>query len=239
MTGPSPTEEQVIAAITADASSQSLSLDFMFTSSYHFWCRLRGLLVATCVPREVLGLPRAGKPGDIDILAVPFGSRAPYFSRTAAIEVKIVRPTITNPSRNANSLGVTQVRGLLSSGFPLVGLIHACLPEPLPPDLHADIPVAAPVGQELRETGEFRKVDFFPTIASRRQKGRLESLNLPGCVGFNPFAPALTPDLNRLRGATIGDWRPAQPNGALSRTLLARVRNLVRSGFFRRCSWSA
>ena len=88
-----------------------------------------------------LGLDADGKPGDIDYLVLPLDNSKPLVDRTIAIEAKIVRPTIENPERNANSFGREQIFGLLKDGFPFVGLLHIVVPEPLSKDLHWQIPL--------------------------------------------------------------------------------------------------
>jgi hypothetical protein len=90
-----------------------------------------GFYVAKLLLREELGFKDKKKPGDFDIIIIPFSDTNIYFDRTVAAEVKVVRPTRKNPSRNANSLGVTQLFGLIEDGFPFVSLVHITMPEAL------------------------------------------------------------------------------------------------------------
>lgn len=121
------------------------------------WCHLRAFLSGTYCPdknvfydydgfyvtktilRKELKLAENKKPGDIDVLIIPFNQKKIYFENTSVYEIKIVRPTLSNPSRNANSLGISQVLGLLEDGFPSVSLIHICLTEPLPENEKMDL----------------------------------------------------------------------------------------------------
>lgn len=91
-----------------------------------------GFYVTKTILRDELKLEKNKKPGDIDVLIIPFTKTKIYFERTSVYEIKIVRSTRKNPSRNANSLGVTQALGLVEDGFPLVGLVHVSITEPLP-----------------------------------------------------------------------------------------------------------
>jgi len=93
--------------------------------------RYTGFYVAKMITREELGLSSGTKPGDFDVLIIPFSDNRIYFDRTVASEIKLVRPTRKNPSKNANSLGITQLKGLIADGFPLVSLVHITMPEPL------------------------------------------------------------------------------------------------------------
>jgi hypothetical protein len=49
----------------------------------------------------------AGQPGDIDILALPLVDDQVAADKAFAIEVKILRPTLERPARNANRLAVS------------------------------------------------------------------------------------------------------------------------------------
>ncbi len=90
-----------------------------------------GFYVAKMLSRKDLGFETVTKPGDFDVIIIPFSETNIYFDRTVASEVKVVRPTRRKPSRNANSMGVTQLLGLIEDGFPFVSLVHITMPEPL------------------------------------------------------------------------------------------------------------
>ncbi|MDP9959164.1 hypothetical protein [Chryseobacterium lathyri] len=87
----------------------------------------RGFYVTKTILRNEFKLEGVRKPGDIDVLIIPFSKDKIHFEKTSVYEIKIVRPTRKNPGRNANSLGVTQALGLVEDGFPLVGLIHVSI----------------------------------------------------------------------------------------------------------------
>jgi len=90
-----------------------------------------GFYVAKLILREDLKFEDKKKPGDFDVIIIPFSDTKIYFDRTVASEVKVVRPTRRKPSRNANSLGVKQLFGLIEDGFPFISLIHITMPEAL------------------------------------------------------------------------------------------------------------
>lgn len=160
-----------------------------------------GYYVYQNILRSELGFNKNIKPGDFDLIIIPFNNEKIYFERTASFEVKVVRPTRLKPKKNSNSLGISQVWGLINDGFPLVGLIHFCLPEAL----HENEKIATKyIGEissnELLTESEMVKIpiDFFSNWAATNQIKRLISTDLPKyvglcCLGIN------TTQKNRLR----------------------------------------
>jgi len=90
-----------------------------------------GFYLATNILREEIGIERKGKPGDYDIIFIPYNQHKMFYERTAVFEVKIARPTFESPSKGSNSLGETQIYGLIDDGFPLIGLLHIVIAKPL------------------------------------------------------------------------------------------------------------
>ncbi|WP_198083775.1 hypothetical protein [Variovorax sp. E3] len=199
------------------------------------------LLVAINVPRRQLGLSAHGKPGDVDLLIVPMAD-GPMCERAIAIEAKIVRPTLENPSRNANSMGASQVVGLLNDGFPLVGLAHITIPTPLPPEMHWSIPWwsgALGPDRKPQKTGKTFAFDPFPLLSAERQQGRVLALALPPEVGYKVMGITLSKDRQRFAGNTMGEGRRASFNPLASAKLIEGVADLChrRSELFQRIRW--
>ncbi|WP_343607825.1 hypothetical protein [Chryseobacterium oranimense] len=153
-----------------------------------------GFYVTKTILREEIQLEKGKKPGDIDVMIIPFKKTKIYFERTSVYEIKIVRPTRKNPSRNANSLGVTQVLGLVEDGFPLIGLIHVSITEPLKEEEKMTIKLSTRKANKefLPEEGKsFEdyfvdiKIDQFPGWSSENQIKRLITYNLPDCIGIS------------------------------------------------------
>lgn len=153
------------------------------------------------------------------------GSGALQIGRAVAIEAKVVRPTFERPHKNANSLGASQVLGLLEDGFPFVGLLHISVPEPLPADLHFKVRHISGVDSELNpiETGETSIFDPFPVYSAERQLGRLEALGLPETVAFGSIGFTLSTDGEAIAGNTIGYERTGKRNPLQSSALLQRL----------------
>lgn len=155
-----------------------------------------GFYIAINVLREKLGFEKSQKPGDFDILIIPYSEHTLFFDRTCAIEVKIVRPTRKKPTKSPNSNGVSQVQGLIKDGFPLVGLIHICMPEPVPEKEKQTITFDTAVfdldtpknnGQFMQNTLEV-KIDPFPMFAVENQMKKLVSKEIPKYVGLCTIA---------------------------------------------------
>jgi hypothetical protein len=160
-----------------------------------------GVYLTLNTQRSDLKLSREGRPGDIDILMIPFSKREIFFDRTAVLEVKVVRPTRANPRKNSDSLGRTQVYGLIEDGFPIVGLFHICMPEPLlesglketllgslgidtdNPDSYFDMSDEA--------NFERIKIDPFPWFSAETQIKRMISEGFPKYIGIEAIGVSM------------------------------------------------
>jgi hypothetical protein len=173
------TEPELVRFLMEDFRVFRWTLDFMLRGAFehvgpvfiHPKPNFDSILIALEVPRNELGLNADQSPGDIDMLMIPRNGSENLYDKTMAVEVKIVRPTIEQPSRNANSLGETQSNKLVKGGFPYVGLLHLIIPEPSPEYLlsevdvlSANVPKGMPVPPPRKE-----KIDFFPIYATERQ----------------------------------------------------------------------
>lgn len=157
---------------------------------YHEYKIYNGFYIAKNTLREELGFEKKAKPGDFDILIIPFSDTTTFFDRTCAIEVKVVRPTRRKPKRNANSYGEEQIYGLIKDGFPLVGLIHICMTEPLNDHEKITIPYMGEIGEgastiplDEREPINIRS-DLFSIWSLNIQMKRLISREFPKYVGL-------------------------------------------------------
>jgi hypothetical protein len=154
---------------------------------------IKGLYIATNILRQELEFNKDEKPGDFDLIIIPFTKNEIFFERTAACEVKIVRPTRKNPLRNSNSLGTTQLNGLIQDGFPFIGLMHISITEPLKDFEKFTVDfctLAANSDDRIEEGKKFEdyltkvKVDNFPWFSADKQLQRLISCEIPKYVGL-------------------------------------------------------
>jgi hypothetical protein len=130
--------------------------------------------------RTELGFEKNKKPGDIDILIIPAKEGRIYFEYSSAFELKVVRPTNKNFRKNSTSLGSTQTFGLIQDGFPLVGLIHVCMNQPVDPKYLQYLP-------NLENVSEIFTHDPFPLYSIETQYQRILKTALPKYVGINIF----------------------------------------------------
>lgn len=140
-----------------------------------------------------IGLNIHGKPGEIDILLLPFDDEQVYYDKATAIEVKVAKPHIDNLHKGANSDGFSQVMGLVKAGFPYVGLVHVVLSNPLQYSVKPDVKfMKRPANAEekpnrkLPSIDEFDivKMDWLPLYAKGTQMKRLLSYDIPKYIGL-------------------------------------------------------
>ncbi|OAI08149.1 hypothetical protein A1353_05790 [Methylomonas methanica] len=227
-------EESVGRKILSDLSILASTIGITLTSAFpkideHAYGQ--DVLIASNVLRENLGLPAEQKPGDIDFLIVPYNGNL-MLEKTIAIELKIVRPTINKPGKNANSMGVTQAKGLLRDGFPFVGLIHVVIPEALPKALHVRVPLKhwesdGYGGGELKDTGETLCFDPFPGVCAQRQEGRILISDLPEDISYRVIGLDLKDDDMAGSGCTYGEQRIGKLNRNFSSNLLEKIQSLI------------
>ncbi len=150
--------------------------------------------------RENLGFYKNEKPGDFDILLIPFSNEKIYFERTCALEIKVVRPNRRNPKKAPNSYGIKQIKGLIRDGFPLVGLIHICMTEPLRENEKQTVKfdlnpfdIDNPQNNEnfMKHTVNV-KIDHFSQYSSVNQMKRLISKDIPKYVGITTLGVNIT-----------------------------------------------
>lgn len=208
-------------------------VSFMISGTYPFPDyddRLVGLKYALNIEKEWLGLEPGHKPGDIDILIIPFMNGLPEFHKAMAVEVKVPRPTIINPGKNPSSMGVSQVKGLLRDGFPFCGLLHLSAAEPLPEELQVPIPLMENRLDEngnLIRSGKYVNLDYSGFSSVNRQIGRLKQLDIHQAVGFCTKSVGLYVDGNGKRMISISEGHERWPmaNPYTSQALISRIKN--------------
>ncbi|SHH62947.1 hypothetical protein [Pollutimonas bauzanensis] len=227
-------EHEVLRKIAGNRQSLSNTIHFALDAAFPYPEHAFGqdILVGININRERLGLPLDRQPGDIDYLIVPIRNGSMLADRSIAIEAKVLRPTISNPGRNVNKMGGTQVRGLIRDGFPFVGLLHISVPESLPVELHwgvKELTGRILADGALEEKREVRKIDLFPLLSARRQYGRVSAIGLPDEIGYSVIGFSLSLDGQQFIGNTIGDNRRPTRNPATSERLIESINSLVKT----------
>lgn len=147
-----------------------------------------GYYVKENILRTHLNFDKGSKPGDFDVIIIPFRGELVFFNRAAVYEIKVVRPTRAKPSKNANSLGLTQLNGLISDGFPFVGLIHICMPEPLTDEEKLKILMHEKVFNDYSNYKNNRSIDQFGNYSCDKQMQRLLNLSIPKFAGIAAYS---------------------------------------------------
>lgn len=169
---------------------------------YDEFAKYKGFYLAFEILRQELGFDKNDKPGDFDILIIPYSEDEIFYNRTCAIEAKIVRPRRNNPRKAPSSYGITQIEGLIKDGFPLVGLLHICMTEPLKVDEKSTIKLdLTPFDMDnptnnndfLKNTVDV-KYDHFSQFSAENQMKKLISKDIPKYVGLNTIGVNIQKD---------------------------------------------
>ncbi len=190
-------------------SKKDRKLDFNLFSNlihrpvgYDEFAKYKGFYLGFEILRQELGFDKNDKPGDFDILLIPYSEDEIFYNRTCAIEAKVVRPRRNNPRKAPNSYGITQIEGLIKDGFPLVGLLHICITEPLKDyekstiklDLTPfDIDNPTNNNDFLKNTIDV-KFDHFSQFSAENQMKKLISKDIPKYVGLNTIGVNIQKD---------------------------------------------
>ena len=132
-----------------------------------------GVYVAFAVPTDKFSVT-VRRPGDVDMLAIPYEGDELILHRTLAIEVKAVRATFLKQGKSPNEFGLSQVRGLSSLGFPYVAVAHLIVADASPEVAWREIGCARVLDKEGNvELLSPVATDCLPTDLIERSFGRL------------------------------------------------------------------
>ena len=200
-------EKELIERISI--SEKDGKIDFHLFSNLIFkpigsdeYAKYKGFYLGFGILRQELGFEKNSKPGDYDILIIPYSEKEIFYNRTCALEAKIVRPSRKNPKKSPNSFGISQIEGLIKDGFPLVGLIHFCMTEPLNENEKStieldltpiDIDNANNNNNFLKHTADI-KFDHFSQFSAKNQMQKLISKDIPKYVGLNSIGVNIQKD---------------------------------------------
>lgn len=189
--------------------------------------RNSGVLALPVVPTRLLA-PDAVRPGDVDLLIIPYEGDELVLDRTLAVEVKAIRASFARPGRSPNDFGFSQARGLTALGFPYVAIAHLIVSDIAPPEVWRPMSAVEVLDQEGRTTSPFDvTMDMLPVDLIDRAFGRLEA-NCPD-AGTGLVSAYLDRDefVEEERARSMRLWmprtRPAAVNPRPDAQLLARV----------------
>lgn len=183
-----------------------------------------GVYLLPCVPTHLL-VPGASRPGDIDLLIVPYEGRDLVLDQVMAVEIKAIRARFDDQGRSPNEFGFTQAGALLDLGFPHAGVLHLVTSDNSPPlERRALLRMRMLEGDRVEEEGMVL-VDTLPTKLIDRVFGRLVARSP------NPMLGLAAADLEEPSKARNGLWLPsaraATRNSNISHELLRNVASLV------------
>lgn len=148
-------------------------------------------------------VPGAIRPGDIDILVIPYEGDEIILERTVAIEVKVVRGSFANQGKSPNEFGFSQSHELLNLGFPYVALVHLIVSDQSPPASWKKlVKGTVATGDQVVDLHD-AMVDTLPSTLIDRCYGRLLAHSNDDRLGL------VSAYLGDVRDARRGTWFPS------------------------------
>lgn len=189
--------------------------------------RKSGVFIKPLVKTEDI-IPGAIRPGDIDLLVIPYEGPQLILERTLAIEIKAIRASFDRQGKSPNDFGYSQAAGLLKLGFPFVAIVHLVVSDQSPESAWRNIKAATILDEEGR-VGQIEDIraDMLPSDLIDRGYGRLSKNCLTPEIGlacayvgeYNQIAS----DVSEDRGYWIPRGRAATFNECTSITTLQSV----------------
>jgi hypothetical protein len=133
-----------------------------------------GVFIAPLVrTRDIL--THAERPGDIDLLVLPYEDDELVLERVLAIEAKAVRARYLRQDKSPNEFGFSQALSLLELGFPYVAVAHLIVSDVSPEEEWHEMMVAEVLDREgnAKDIGKVR-IDPMPENLTDRTFGRLQ-----------------------------------------------------------------
>jgi len=141
----------------------------------YFWMMPKGsgvLIRPTVTTAKVV--PNAVRPGDIDLLIIPYHDRELILERTLAIEIKAIRATYEKQGRSPNDYGFSQADALSALGFPYVAVLHLIISNESPEHAWRMMTPARVLDEYGRvELLQPQPFDMLPSDLMNRAYGRL------------------------------------------------------------------
>jgi hypothetical protein len=127
---------------------------------------------------------QATRPGDIDLLVIPYEGDQLILDHVLAVEAKAVRARFTRQGTSPNEFGFSQAVGLLALGLPYVAVAHLIVSDVSPQD-HWQEMMKARVGlhDELELIGP-ETLDPMPKNLTDRVYGRLLRASTLPAIGL-------------------------------------------------------
>ncbi|WP_210338809.1 hypothetical protein [Devosia rhizoryzae] len=152
----------------------------------YFWTQPQdaGVLLRPVVTTSRL-FPGATKPGDVDLLVIPYHGKELVLERSLAMEIKVIRASHARPGKSPNDFGFSQAEGLSALGFPYVAVVHLIVSDSAPENEWRMMGKA----EVLDSSGRVRMLepephDMLPADLMERAFGRLKANSRDGAHGI-------------------------------------------------------
>jgi hypothetical protein len=146
--------------------------------------------------------PAAIRPGDIDILVIPYHRDELILDQILAIEVKVLRASFQKQGKSPNEYGFSQASSLLELGFPYVAVLHLITSDKSPPEAWGEAYFTRILDREGRvATPRKIETDLLPSHLIERAYGRLIKNSTRSEIGL---VAAYVGDASK----NDGEWMP-------------------------------
>ena len=130
-------------------------------------------------------IPTAIRPGDIDILVIPYHRDKLILDHILAIEVKVIRASFLKQGKSPNEYGFSQAALLLELGFPYAAVVHLITSDKSPRQAWEETCFTT----VLNNAGKLAiprkiKTDLLPSNLVQRAYGRLLKNSTHPEIGF-------------------------------------------------------
>lgn len=167
-------EEVLIVSFMADRKLFGLAYHELQPNYFDTMPHDSGVFVSPLVrTSDIVGF--AKRPGDIDLLIIPYENNDLVLDRILAVEVKAVRAKFSQPGKSPNEFGFSQASALLDLGFPYVAVAHLIISDISPQDRWCERLTAEVLDREgnVKLLGA-TKIDPLPEFLTDRCFGRLQ-----------------------------------------------------------------
>lgn len=225
-------QDEIALGISFISDRQLFGLSYSFTQPAYFdqMPRESGVFICPFVPTKYIAA-NAVRPGDIDLLIIPYENEELILHRVMAIELKALRATFVKQGKSPNQFGNRQASALLKLGFPYVSIAHLIISDQSPKTHWREVAVAQTIdGRGTLKPLPNQKIDMMPADLIDRAFGRLQHHNMLSEVGL--ICAYLDwnshPD---KRSIWHPECRPAFLNSNVSRAMLEAILDFYYDNF--------
>ena len=194
-----------------------------------------GVFVSPTVPTHLLRKDII-KPGDIDLLIIPYEDEELVLDQVLAVEIKIIQATFLKQGKSPGGMGFSQANGLIRMGFPHVAVAHLIVSDESPEETWKPMGVFRVLNSDgLLEPLPDQNVDHMPVHLMQRALRRMQAHSpVPqiGCAAVYLGQRSVIIENNHYDGST---WHPhvmpTSVNPNMDPELLTRVGKLFDRNF--------